>query len=129
MRFFVQYKVGGNLLYEEEFDSSDSNFNSDIGRFCNRAGHAVKDYITFEMAEKVRETGKKYNEISVSAEIDVKVYFGDCHDYDNFAGHCDIKLFHELEPAETGLYMSNFVSTDREISNLILSKVQNLFCF
>ncbi len=127
MIFLAQYKVGGNLLHEEEFDNTNSNFNYSIGQFCSRAGHAVKDYLTFEIAQKVRETGKNYNEVLASAEIHLQVYFGDLYDRDNFAGYCEVKFTYELKPEAPGIYQENFIRADREISNLALSKFQNMF--
>lgn len=127
MKFIVECKVEGNLLDEEEFDSTDSNFSCDIGRFCNRAGHAVKDYLTFAIAQKVRETGKSYNEVLASAEIHLQVCFGDLRDRDNFAGCCDVKFTYELKPEAPGIYQENFIRAGREISNIALSKFQSMF--
>jgi len=127
MKFSANHEVSGGHTQESEFDTSSNDFTRQISRFCANTGSAAKDYLTFQIAKKVGETGKKYNEIPVSVEINLQIFLGDLYDGDNFRGSCTVQFVYTLEPAESGLYRLNFCEAGRQIANQILSKYQNLF--
>lgn len=126
MRFLAQHDVDGEHYQEQLFDTTSVTFIHDFGTFCNRTGRTAKDVLTFKIAQETAKTRKKFNEVTVSAEIHLCVFFGNLYDVENFFGHCNAKVVYKMEPADPGLYMKEFANLDITIANLIIAKYQNL---
>lgn len=129
MKFLAQHNVDDTHPQESLFDTTDNTFNRDFRIFCNRTGRTVKDVLTFKIAQEATKTQKNFNEITVSVEICLRVYFGDIYDQNNFFGHCEVKIICKLEPTDPGLYEKKFSELDRIVANLIIAKYQNSTLF
>lgn len=129
MKFLAQHNIGGSYSHEREFDTSSPNFIHDLGEFCSKSGAVAKDFLAFELIKKAAQTGKNFNEITVSVEVYLCIFFGDLYATENFSGACNTKITFRLEPAYPGLYVSRFAALNNEVANLAIAKYQEFFGF
>lgn len=129
VNFGVQHNIEDVYRQEQYFETESDTFTQDFSSFCKETGRAAKDILTFKIAQKVKQTGKDFNEICVSIQINLCIYWGDVNDVENFSGTCTAKIVYHLEPADPCPYMVNFSVLNRTIANLIIKKYQNFGLF
>ena len=127
MKFFAEHKVGDICLHEEVFDTASENFQRSIMEYCVRTGDTAKDFVTFAIAEKVKENQQNYYDMETSVEIFLQITFGSIYDKYHFSGSCHMTVSYTLEATDPGTYQNRFVNMRSEIAHLLLAKYQYLF--
>lgn len=126
MDLLVHHAVEGGQIQEQLFDTTSKTFVRDFRGFCTGTGRAVKDALTFRIAQDATQTGRNFNEIAVSVEVRLRVIFGNLYNDEDFSGTCNATINFTLNPTDPGLYMAEFSNLDRTIANVVIGKYQDL---
>lgn len=126
MEFYMQHIINGLPLESRLINTKKSDFYRDISEYCFYTGNEVKDMLTFEIADGVKENKQDYSKIEVSVEIELNISFGFNKWPGEFSGSCSAKFNYILKPTDPGLYQMSFKNINHEIGHCILAKYQNL---